>query len=188
MKEEWRIVNCNPDYEVSNFGGIRNRTTGRNLKPTFHKRKGRILPTCYLRIELKHPRKKHLLHRLVAEAFIDNPFKLPQINHKDEDGLNNNIANLEWCDNKYNIEYSRAKRVFQYNKMGYFIAEYKSIAEAEAITGASHIGDAVRGKRKTAGKFLWEGERMNILYSSPSHAITKVDYLPLSGIRVPLKK
>lgn len=43
------------------------------------------------------------VHRLVAIAFIPNPQNLPEINHIDENGLNNNISNLEWCDRRYNL-------------------------------------------------------------------------------------
>lgn len=46
------------------------------------------------------------VHRLVAMCFIDNPFNLPYINHKDENPANNNASNLEWCDQKYNVNYS----------------------------------------------------------------------------------
>lgn len=45
------------------------------------------------------------LHRIIAEVFIPNPKKLPQVNHKDEDKLNNRVSNLEWCDNFYNSNY-----------------------------------------------------------------------------------
>lgn len=51
--------------------------------------------------------KRHhcFVHRLVAEAFIDNPDGLPCVNHKDENRQNNSVSNLEWCSYKYNNNY-----------------------------------------------------------------------------------
>tara|TARA_B100000029_G_scaffold479416_1_gene526450 strand:+ start:606 stop:1037 length:432 start_codon:yes stop_codon:yes gene_type:complete len=49
------------------------------------------------------------VHRLVAQTYIPNPDNLSQVNHIDEDKSNNNVDNLEWCTNQYNIEYSHAK-------------------------------------------------------------------------------
>ena len=49
------------------------------------------------------------VHRLVAETYIENPDNLPQVNHIDKDRTNNNVENLEWCDNQQNSEHSLAK-------------------------------------------------------------------------------
>ena len=57
-------------------------------------------------------KKRFVIHRLVAAAFIPNPDNLPQINHKDCNKLNNCVENLEWCNNKYNYEYSLKNGTF----------------------------------------------------------------------------
>ena len=98
-------------------------------------RKEKILKTYidkygYAYVVLCKNNKTHLatIHRLVAEAFIPNYNNLPQINHKDENKLNNNINNLEWCTCKYNINYgTRTKRAFDKRKKYYEQIKGKTI-------------------------------------------------------------
>lgn len=81
------------------MGGIRNHKE-KFLKPQLDK-------DGYLVVGLHKDGKTYMkkIHRLVAEAFIENPNNLPQVNHKDEDKANPVVENLEWCDNSYNQSY-----------------------------------------------------------------------------------
>ena len=53
---------------------------------------------------------KYYSHRLIAETLIDNPHNLTEVNHKDEDKLNNSVENLEWITHKDNYHHSPPRR------------------------------------------------------------------------------
>lgn len=109
--EEWRdVVGYEGLYQVSNLGSVkalpRQRKNGLFYKG--HIMKDYRAKGGYRRIMLcdDHMNKRrYMVHRLVAEAFIDNPLNLPQVNHKDENTANNNANNLEWCTREYNVNY-----------------------------------------------------------------------------------
>ncbi len=92
-----------PNYEISTTGQVRNRNTGRLLKQFIKESRG----ASYKVVSLYNGdrRRTLLVHRLVAETFIPNPEHLPQVNHIDENSLNNQAENLEWCTAKYNVNY-----------------------------------------------------------------------------------
>jgi len=90
-------------YGVNRCGQVINFYTKKILKPRPNG-KGYV---SYILYKCSKPYTM-LGHRLVAETFIPNPDKLPEVNHKDEDGYNNWENNLEWCTSQYNSEYSKS--------------------------------------------------------------------------------
>ena len=87
-------------YQISNLGNVKSLKNKIYLKPSIHK-KGYL----HCGLSKKGKRKQCFIHRLVAETFIDNPYKLPCVNHKDCNPKNNKIENLEWCTYKDNNNY-----------------------------------------------------------------------------------
>lgn len=171
MQEEWRAIKGWEDYyEVSNMGRV--RSVGRVVKRgnDAYSVKSRII-----KIGMKNTiclckdgkPEYHLIHRLVAEAFIPNPENLPIINHKDENPLNNRADNLEWCTYSYNNSYNdlriRAaekfrKPVLQYSKDGKFIREWSHAREAADTLGLSKraIYECCAGRSKSSGGYIWK--------------------------------
>ena len=92
---------------------------------------------------------------------------MPQINHKDENKLNNHVDNLEWCSVAYNNSYgthslrvakSNWKKIVQYDLKGNFIKKWNSIKEAGETLNIckSSISLCLVNKYKSAGGFIWE--------------------------------
>ena len=99
--EEWKnVIGYEGLYEVSNKGNVRN--VRRNKLLRLPKNYYGYIQVCLYKNGISTG---FLVHRLVAQAFIHNPDNLPQVNHKDEDKTNNNVDNLEWCDQAYNNLY-----------------------------------------------------------------------------------
>lgn len=173
MIEEWKpIVGYEGLYEVSNLGRVKSLERIIDAKHHVKKRilKQGVQRGGYLHVGLCKNNKVKIkkIHRLVAEAFIPNPYNLPQVNHKDENIKNNCVDNLEWCTGNYNYYYGtrikriaekKSKSVVQYNTNGEFIKEYSSVTEAEcAIAGktTSAIHRCLHGKSKTAYGYKWK--------------------------------
>ena len=95
-------------YFVSDDGQVFSNKSG-ELKPLRPMTKGhggyeKVRFYCGSRDDWKD----FFVHRLVAEAFVENQFGLPVVNHKDENPRNNNAENLEWCTVRYNNTYGAA--------------------------------------------------------------------------------
>ena len=95
--EEYKIIKGYENYSVSNFGNVKNNKTDRILKPKFDK-------DGYKRLQLSKEgiKKDFMVHRLVCNAFLENPDNKPLVDHIDCNKQNNNISNLRWATNSEN--------------------------------------------------------------------------------------
>lgn len=156
-------------YKVSNKGNVLScNYLGKGKVQHLRKRNSANGRYYSVLLSKNNEKKEYLIHRLVADAFIPNPNNLPQINHKDEDGHNNNAENLEWCDRKYNCNYgtrnerhNRAikKPIIQCSLDGNKITEWESASDAEEHFGKRNrcnISKCCRGIVKSAYGFLWK--------------------------------
>ncbi len=104
-------------------------------------------------------RKKFLIHRLVAITFIPNPNNYDIVHHIDENKLNNNIKNLQWCNHLQNITYSYGKKINQIDiETNKIIKTFDSISSACKELNKNNKGDissVCEGKRITAFGFKW---------------------------------
>jgi hypothetical protein len=113
--EEFKdITGYEGKYKVSTHGRVwscdrREEIANRHPKPYFRLRKGkfvspRISNSGYFQVGLVD--KRVLVHRLVAEAFIETETNKLEVNHKDGNKLNNHFSNLEWATRKENALHS----------------------------------------------------------------------------------
>lgn len=156
MGEIWRDIKDYENlYQVSNLGNVKSLRNGKILKPSMTTKKE------YFGVSLcKNGKpKRFVIHRLVAIAFIDNPLNYPVVNHKDNDKTNNNVSNLEWCDQSYNVSYSKeSKKIGQYDLHGNLIKVWNSIYEAQKTLKYSSrrsIEQCCDGTRKTTFGYMW---------------------------------
>ena len=171
-EEVWRdIEGYEGRYQVSSMGRV--KSLGR--KDRFGRViKERILEPAvthngYLRVGLHVDGKRKMLrvHRLVCEAFHENPDNKSEVNHVNEDKTDNRACNLEWSTRTENCNHgSRNERVAkalskpigQFSLDGKLIKVWQSACEARRQTGfdQGYVGAVARGKFKQAYGYIWK--------------------------------
>ncbi len=177
VKEIWKdIKNYEEKYQISNLGNIKSMNYDKTkreklLKPNISNRGYKYINLCK-----NGKATKKYIHRLVAETFIPNFNNYPVVNHKDNNTLNNNANNLEWCTQSYNVKYAYkcgrkgfwsgkfggehclSRAVIQYDLKENFIKEWDCMGDVERQLGirVCNISTCCIGKQKTAGGFKWK--------------------------------
>ena len=114
--ETWEKISGFDGYEVSSLGRVRSFRKAANdytAPDHFVIIKGEISNSGYMRVCIvgnDHKYHHQSIHRLVATYFVANPNGESYVNHKDENRLNNQASNLEWCSMSYNTRYGTAIR------------------------------------------------------------------------------
>ena len=164
--ENWKTIDEASNYEVSNTGLIRNKTTNKILK-------GRLSKSGYLQVSIKidetNKFSNRYIHRLVALYFINNPENKREVNHKDGNKENNNVENLEWVTSSENQIHKHkilGKVKTSNRKIGKFdkdtdelLEEFDSILDAVHSMGRTSrvsIDQVLQGKHKYAYGFSWK--------------------------------
>lgn len=162
--EIWKTIENYPDYQISNMGRVKSLNYGKTGEEKILKQE--ITNNGYFRVNLyKDKKRKHFsVHRLVATHFIPNSQNLPCVNHKDENPQNNYASNLEWCTQKYNINYgSRNAKVSKAHKGRVFSKETKkkmSKAKKGKKQSQEHIEKCVKARQKPILQFNKEGTKI----------------------------
>lgn len=155
MKEVWKgLIYQGIDYSkklvVSDRGNIKNLLTKTKYKLQKNKNGYYVV---VISLGSRNKKKSFKVHKAVAESFILNPNKYPEVNHIDGNKNNNNVSNLEWCTQSHNIKEAYKCNLIK-KKSGTQIKNAKfSIKDIEYIINNYIPKDKKYGCRALAKRF-----------------------------------
>ena len=160
--EEWKQIKGYDDYYVSSRGNVYSKKTEKIMIPS---PRGKTSPYLSVVLRKDGAQKTYSVHRLVAEAFIPNPYGKETVNHLDGDKTNNNVTNLEWATRSENDRHAyriglrrtpsyRVQKAIDSRKRKVINLDtcetFNSIAECARAIGVKNdgVGKCVRGERE----------------------------------------
>lgn len=183
-EEIWKdVVGYEGLYQISNFGRLKHLAFILTNICGVHNVKERLVHphiqnNGYYLCDLykNNIRKNVLLHRIVAEAFIDNPNNYSFVNHINSIRTDCRCVNLEWCTKSYNTKYSydttnrkikmnwkkgkdnaNSKAVIMLDKNNNYIKRFECIMDIQRELGILYnsIVNCLKGRSKTSGGYKW---------------------------------
>ena len=180
ITEIWKDIPGYEDlYQVSNFGRIKSKCREVTVIRTGY-RSGTYSYIIPERIMNQSIRSRywcitlckngihcsHLVHRLIAKTFFNDYSDDLEVNHINEDKLDNSLSNLEMCTRKYNKNYgtgnyrsnkNRSKPILQFSIDGELVKEWCSMNEVARSLGIclKDLWRACNNPKATAHKYIW---------------------------------
>ena len=185
--EKWKLITTNgrSNYYISNYGRVKADTDkGISILKT-------QVANGYERVHILG--KMYFIHRLVAIAFIENPNEdvYIEVNHKDNNRLNNNVNNLEWVTSKENSQAKENIKIYKLDIDDNIIDEYNSTADAAKSVNGDRGAIAkccrnIYSKNNIYKGYKWKysKENLNNNYSNKAKNVAKVDPITKNIIEI----